>query len=77
MEIDIIPLLSQLFLFMTDDVVKRQSLKIIMLEHERVSEEQKSSAGFGWCRINILHSSWCGLCFGFVMKRVLIMQRYF
>lgn len=30
--------------------------------------------GFGWSKVNFLHSSYYGLCFVFVLKAVLVMQ---
>ena len=34
-------------------------------------------AGFDWSRVNFLHRSYMGLCFGFVLETVLIIQECF
>lgn len=33
--------------------------------------------GFSWDRINFLHSSWYGVCFGFLIKTLVIMHHSF
>jgi len=45
--------------------------------HERCCvflKQKQNCAGFGQDRVNFLHSSCMGLCFGFVLKTVLIIQ---